>query len=156
MNKVYSVFSVLATIAIASSFGNDSVYAAEKGFAPQYVGAGAGVAFTEGLSETEAALFGAYRTPGINTPISIRGALFPANGVEGQASLTWDFPVAKNANLYVGPGVFGNRDQVYPTIGVGVEYLFDKANTVVFAGYDRVFIEDSGANLAKVGIGYQF
>jgi hypothetical protein len=155
MNKVYR--SLLLIAAAVSIIGNDSVAVEEeKGFSPQYLGAGAGVAFTEGASETEAAILAAYRTPGINTPITIRGALFPRNGVEGQVSLTYDFGVAKNTNLYVGPGVFAGAGEFYPTVGAGAEYLFDKANTVVFASYDRVFIEGRGINLAKAGVGYQF
>lgn len=161
MNKVYRSLLTIAAAALAAPIpacvmGNGSAYATDKGFSPQYLGGGAGVAFTEGASETEAAILAAYRTPGINTPITIRGALFPRNGVEGQVALTYDIGVAKNTNLYVGPGVFAGAGEVYPTLGLGGEYLFDGANTVIFASYDRVFVEGSGINLAKVGVGYQF
>lgn len=130
--------------------------APERGFAPSYVGVGATTATNGDVSASEVTLFGAYRTPQIDQPITVRGYLLPVNGVEGGADLSYDFGVAENTNVFPSVGFVAGAGEVFPTLGLGGEYLIEDANMVVNGSYRRAFGEADGFNLFQLGVGYQF
>ncbi|MDX2244477.1 MAG: hypothetical protein NW224_27705 [Leptolyngbyaceae cyanobacterium bins.302] len=80
----------------------------QKGFDGAYIGAGPSFSVTNGGQANTSALFGGNiqgRVNIPNTPVSARaGVLFGPNNTAIVPMLTYDVPVAKNTNVYVGGG----------------------------------------------------
>ena len=138
----------------------------DKGFAPRYVGAGVTQAFNSDASATEGNFFGAIRLTGdpdnvgefvLREPVTLRGYVLPADGVEFGAGVSYDFGVAKDLNLYPEVGfVRGTDGDVFATVGVGIDYQVADTPVVLNANYKRGNgFGDEGFNLVSFGVGYQ-
>ena len=146
--------------------------AATRGMNGSYIGAGISAGVTNGGRQNDAALFGGNvqgRYAIGNAPVSIRGAaLFGGDSAALVPTLTYDVPVAKNTNVYVGGGYsfltdegqasqLGNQNA--PVVTLGAESLVAK-NTVVYSdaklGIDAYKGSDSDALSLQAGVGYRF
>jgi hypothetical protein len=114
------------------------------GMNSNYVGAGISAGVTHGVHSNDDAVFGGNvqgRVTIPQTPISARGAvLFGGDATAIVPTLTYDLPIAKNTNLYVGGGYsfitdegnntqLGNRDAA--VVSVGAESEVSK-NVIVY------------------------
>lgn len=165
--------STLAVASVILSAGIASAQTApQKGMNGNYVGVGIAAGVTNGGQQNDAALFGGnvqgrYAVP--NSPVSVRGAvLYGGDSTAIMPMLTYDAPIAKNTNLYVGGGYsfvtdegkasqLGNQNA--PVVTVGAESQI--ANHTVLYGDAKLGIgayKNSSADALSLqtGIGYQF
>jgi len=143
-----------------------------RGMTGNYIGAGISAGVTNGGRQNDAALFGGNvqgRYAIQNAPVSIRGAaLFGGDSAALVPTLTYDVPIAKNTNVYVGGGYsfvtdegqasqLGNQNA--PVVTLGAESQVAK-NTVVYSdakwGIDAYKGSDSDALSLQAGVGYRF
>lgn len=144
----------------------------QKGFGGAYVGAGPAFGVTNGGQQEDAALVGGNiqgRIQVPNTPVSARGAiLFGPNNTAIMPIVTYDVPVAKNTNVYVGGGysfvekdgknaVLGNKDA--PVVTVGAESSITR-DVVVYGdakwGINAYENSNADAISLQAGLGYRF
>lgn len=144
-----------------------------KGFQGAYVGAGPSFGITNGGQQEDAALAGGNIqgriAPINNVPVSARGAiLFGPNNTAIIPTITYDIPVAKNTNVYVGGGysfvekdgknaILGNKDA--PVVTVGAESSITR--DIVVYGDAKLGIKayensDASALSLQGGVGYRF
>ncbi len=145
---------------------------ATRGMNGSYIGAGISAGVTNGGRQNDAATLGGNvqgRYAIKNTPVSIRGAaLFGGDSVAIVPTLTYDAPIAKNTNLYIGGGyAFQTEDgqasqlgnQNAPVVTVGAESQVAK-NTVIYTdakwGIDAYKGSDADAISLQAGVGYRF
>ncbi|EKQ68961.1 hypothetical protein OsccyDRAFT_1563 [Leptolyngbyaceae cyanobacterium JSC-12] len=166
-----SVNSVTNTDVVIVNSGN------ANGFGGAYIGAGPSGSVTNGGQANTSALFGGNIQGRINipnTPISARGSvLFGPNNAAIVPMLTYDVPVARNTNVYVGGGYsfvedkqsfgvkkntpIGNKNA--PVVVVGAEHSVTR--DIVVYGDVKLGIrayENSPASAVNLtaGAGYRF
>lgn len=150
------VFNALATLSVVSAFAAAPVMlsanpaSAETGMNGSYIGVGGGVAGDLGVVTLDG------RVQLGSAPASIRGSLLyaPSTGdVAGTTTLTYDAPIAKNTNLYLGAGGAFDDDFSSFALQAGVETAVSN-NVVIYA--DATYITESGEVPVKAGIGYRF
>jgi hypothetical protein len=146
--------------------------AARRGMNNSYIGVGIAAGVTNGGRHNDAALFGGNvqgRYAIKNTPLSVRGAaLFGGDSVAIVPTVTYDAPIAKNTNLYLGAGYsfqtdegqasqLGNKNA--PVLTLGAESQVAK-HTVIYSdakfGIDAYKGSDSDALSLQAGVGYSF
>lgn len=135
-----------------------------------YVGLGAAVGLTsddngdgDGLSGVVA---GRYRF--LKMPISVRAQAFFGNGFAFVPTVSYDYPLNWNTDIYLGAGVaFTPGDEVSPVgdktsfvLQPGIDYAFPTTPLVLFGNaviaFDA-FREDGGTAVSlQGGVGYQF
>jgi hypothetical protein len=132
---------IAATILLSASIAT----AQPAGMNDNYIGAGISAGTTHGIHSNDDAVFGGniqgrFAIP--QTPASARGAvLFGGDATAIVPTLTYDLPIAKNTNLYVGGGYsfitsegqntqLGNRDAA--VVSAGVESKVNR-NVVVYS-----------------------
>lgn len=118
---------------------------------------GIGPAFGDG--EIGVAINGRYNI--LEAPISIRGAAFLGEGSAFVPTISYDYPINFNTEIYVGAGVvFASEGSVMGdgtafVIQPGVDYTLDK-NNIVFYGNAIVPIGGDTNTAVQGGIGIQF
>lgn len=137
-----------------------------------YIGAGVSAGVTDGGHSNDDAVFGGNvqaRVAIPQTPVSVRGAvLFGGDATSLVPSLTYDLPVAKNTNIYLGGGYsfiteegqntqLGNQGA--PVVILGAES--EVARNVVVYGDTKWAIDaykgsDADAVSLQLGVGVKF
>jgi len=134
--KSVAVLSALSAVAMSPLFFAGSASAQPVRFDGSYVGAGIGGSVTQGGRGNDESKFGGniqgrFAVP--NAPVSVRGSvLFDGDNSVIIPSLTYDVPVARNTNVYVGAGYgfvqndgrtsqLGNKDAAVISAGVESE-----------------------------------
>jgi hypothetical protein len=168
--STFAIAAVVLSAGIASAQTTDNNQT--NGLAGSYIGAGIGAGVTNGGRQNDAATFGGNvqgRYAITNTPVSIRGtALFGGDSTAIMPILTYDAPIAKNTNLYIGGGYsfqtdegkasqLGNRNA--PVLTLGAESEVAK-NIVIYGdakwGIDAYKNSDADAVSLQTGLGYRF
>ncbi|HEY9671261.1 MAG TPA: hypothetical protein V6D11_07450 [Waterburya sp.] len=171
------IFSTLAATIIAPALLSAGRASAEpiKGTKADYIGAGVAVGVTNGGTKTpggDAATFGGNIQGRLTTdkaPVSVRGAvLFSDDTSAIMPIVTYDVPVAKNTNVYVGGGYsfvekqgqhtpLGNKNA--PVVTVGAESQLGQ-NLVVYGdtkwGIDAYKNSPADAVSFQAGAGIKF
>jgi hypothetical protein len=141
-------------------------------FSDSYIGAGVSAGVTNGGQNGDAATLGGniqgrFAVP--NAPVSVRGAvLFSSESAAIMPLLTYDLPIASNANIYAGAGYsFADKDgkptplgnKNAPVLTAGAEAGIGK-NFVVYgdAKWGINAYENSPADALsfQAGVGYRF
>jgi|ERR687886_656351 hypothetical protein len=171
--KSFVTFSALVATVIAPvllSAGGAS--AQEKGTNANYVGAGVSAGVTNGGQNGDAATFGGNIEGRLTTPqvpASVRGSvLFTDENSAIIPTVSYDLPVAKNTNVYVGAGYsfvqesgkptpLGNQNA--PVVTVGAETQLGQS--LVLYGNSKLGInayQDSSASAVsfQAGAGFKF
>lgn len=144
----------------------------QKGFGGAYVGGGVAAGVTnsgqaEGAAQVGGNIQGRVQIP--NTPISARGSvLFGPNNTAIMPIVTYDLPVARNTNVYVGGGYsfverdgqatpLGNKNA--PVVTLGAESSITR-DVVVYGdakwGINAYENTDADALSFQAGVGYRF
>jgi Outer membrane protein beta-barrel domain len=154
--KSIAAVSALSVLAIAPvlALGNPASAQTQpqKGLTGSYIGAGVSAGLTNGGRTGDAANLGGNiqgRLAVPHVPVSVRGAvLFNDQNSTVMPLLTYDVPVAKNTNAYVGAGYsFVQNEGVATPLG-------NKSAPVVTAGIERGLTPDIVVyGDAKYGIG---
>jgi len=166
-------FSVLAATIIAPTLLSAGRASAEpKGTDANYIGAGVAAGVTNGGQTGDAATFGGNIQGRLTTnkaPVSLRGAVIFSDDTSAiMPILTYDVPVAKNTNVYVGGGYsfvesqgqptpVGNRNA--PIVTVGAERQIGQ-NVVVYGdtkwGIDAYKNSSADSLSFQAGAGFKF
>ncbi len=167
LTSTFAVASVVLSAGLASA---QTVPA--RGMNGNYVGVGVAAGVTNGGKQNDAALFGGnvqgrFAVP--NSPVSVRGAvLYGGDSTAIMPMLTYDAPIAKNTNVYVGGGYsfvtddgrasqLGNQNA--PVVTVGAESQIAQ-HTVLYGdaklGIGAYKNSDGDAVSLQTGIGYRF
>ncbi|MEH2072356.1 MAG: outer membrane beta-barrel protein [Nostoc sp.] len=162
--------SFLAVTSIILSGGIASAQTA--GTNGNYIGAGIAAGATSGGQGNDNAQFGGniqgrYAVP--KTPVSVRGsALYGGDAAAIMPIVTYDAPIARNTNVYLGGGYsfitnegqnspLGNRNA--PVVTLGVESEVSK-NVMAYGdtkwGIDAYRNSDADAVSFQAGLGYRF
>jgi len=118
---------------------------------------GIGPAFGNG--EIAVAINGRYNI--LELPISIRGAAFLGDGAAFVPTVSYDYPLNFNTEIYIGAGVaFANDDSVMGdgtsfVLQPGVDYTLSDSN-LVFYGNAIVPIGGDTTTAVQGGVGIQF
>ena len=170
--KSAATLSALSALVLSPLFFAGSASAAPVRFDGSYVGAGVGGSVTNGGRGNDEATFGGniqgrFAVP--NTPVSVRGSvLFNGDNSAIVPTLTYDLPVARNTNVYLGAGYGfvqkGNQTsqlgtQDTPVITAGVESEVAKGVVVYSdAKYGTSAYKGSGAGSVSIvgGVGLRF
>jgi len=162
-----SALAIVPTLLSAGPASAKPIY-----FDGSYVGAGIAAGVTNGGREGESATFGGNIQGRIaipTVPISVRGAvLFTDENSTVIPTLTYDVPIANNANVYLGAGYsfvqkdgeptpLGNRDSAVITAGAeaGIgEYIVGYGD--VKWGIDAYKNSPASALSIQAGLGYRF
>jgi hypothetical protein len=167
------IFSALiATTIVPTLFSASSAFAQPKGTKADYIGAGVSAGVTNGGQNGDAATFGGNIQGRLTTqkaPVSVRGAvLFSDDTSAIMPMLTYDVPVARNTNVYVGGGYsfvekdgqptpLGNKNA--PVVTVGAETQLGQ-NLVVYGdtkwGIDAYQNSPADAVSVQAGAGFKF
>ncbi|GJD16049.1 hypothetical protein RIVM261_010050 [Rivularia sp. IAM M-261] len=166
------VASALSVAFVTSAVVSAGIASADTGMQGSYIGVGAAAGLTNGGRSNDAAKLGGavqgrFAIP--NTPVSVRGAvLFGGDATVVAPTLTYDIPVAKSTNIYVGAGYsfvttegkgtqLGNRNAALLTLGA--ESAVSK-NIVLFGDVKYAidaYKRSSGDALSiQAGVGYRF
>jgi hypothetical protein len=150
--KSVTTISALSAIAFASAFISASPASAgeAQGLKGSYIGIGGGTVGDQGY----ASFNGRINIP--NSQFSVRPTLLyvPDSGNGGFiGTLTYDAPIAKNTNFYLGAGGAFNDDFSSFALQTGVETAVSK-NVVIYG--DATYLTESGEVPWKVGVGYRF
>ncbi|ARV58364.1 hypothetical protein BZZ01_06685 [Nostocales cyanobacterium HT-58-2] len=167
-----AVASVVLSAGIASAQTAPTQGAATRGLNGNYIGAGVSAGVTNGGRQNDAATFGGNvqgRVAVPNAPVSVRGSvLFGGDSTAIIPTLTYDAPIAKNTNVYIGGGYsfltdegqasqLGNQNA--PVLTLGAESEVAK-NVVVYSdakwGIDAYKGSDADALSLQAGVGYRF
>ncbi len=143
-----------------------------KGMNGSYIGAGVAAGVTNGGQQNDEALFGGNvqgRAFIPNAPVSVRGSvLWGGDATAIMPMVTYDAPIAKNTNVYLGGGYsfitdegkntpLGNKNAPVLTLGAESEVA---RNTVVYGdakwGIDAYENSDADALSFQAGVGYRF
>lgn len=143
-----------------------------QGFNGSYIGAGVSAGVTNGGKQNDAATLGGNiqgRAAIPNAPVSLRGAvLFGGDATAFMPMLTYDAPIAKNTNVYLGGGYsfvtdegkatqLGNKNT--PVFTLGAESQIAR-NTVLYGdakwGVDAYKNSDASALSLQTGVGFSF
>jgi len=172
LKSVFSITTLAATLIapVLLSAGNAS--AQPKGTDANYVGAGISAGVTNGGQNADAANLGGNIQGRLTTskaPVSVRGSvLFSEDTSAIMPMVTYDLPVAKNTNVYVGGGYsfveengkptpLGNQDS--PVVTVGAESQLGQ-NLVVYGdtklGINAYQNSPASAVSVQVGAGVRF
>jgi Outer membrane protein beta-barrel domain len=173
MKLVKLATSALAIASVVLSAGIASAQTVPaKGMNGSYIGAGVSAGVTNGGQNEDAALLGGnvqgrYAIP--NAPVSARGAvLFGGNAAAIMPMVTYDAPVSKNTNVYLGGGYsfvtdegrstqLGNKNAPVVTLGAESEVA---PNTVIYGdakwGIDAYKDSAADALSLQAGVGYRF
>ena len=172
LKSVFSITTLAATLIapVLLSAGNAS--AQPKGTDANYVGAGISAGVTNGGQNADAANLGGNIQARLTTskaPVSVRGSvLFSEDTSAIMPMVTYDLPVAKNTNVYVGGGYsfveengkptpLGNQDS--PVVTVGAESQLGQ-NLVVYGdtklGINAYQNSPASAVSVQVGAGVRF
>ena len=172
LKSVFSITTLAATLIapVLLSAGNAS--AQPKGTDANYVGAGISAGVTNGGQNADAANLGGNIQGRLTTskaPVSVRGSvLFSEDTSAIMTMVTYDLPVAKNTNVYVGGGYsfveengkptpLGNQDS--PVVTVGAESQLGQ-NLVVYGdtklGINAYQNSPASAVSVQVGAGVRF
>lgn len=174
--KSIVTFAALAVTVIAPTLLSAGQASADpvKGTKADYIGAGVSAGVTNGGSATggDAATFGGNIQGRLTTqkaPVSVRGAvLFSDDTSAIMPIVTYDVPVAKNTNVYVGGGYsfvektgeatpLGNKNA--PVVTVGAESQIGK-NLVIYGdtkwGVDAYQNSPADAVSFQAGAGFNF
>ncbi|BAZ04487.1 hypothetical protein [Calothrix sp. NIES-3974] len=153
--QLNSVLFLSALSALVFAVASKPALAEKKGLDGSYVGVGAGVVSGQG----------SYSTLSINgrvqlgtLPVSLRPSLlyFPdSNDTAFIGTVTYDAGIAKNTNIYVGPGVALNGTNDYSSLALQAGAETAIAKNVVLYG-DVTYLTSSGEFPVKVGVGYRF
>jgi opacity protein-like surface antigen len=125
-----------SALVVASIILSSEIAIAQTGMTGNYIGAGVSAGLTHGIHNNDDAVFGGnvqgrFAVP--QTPISARGAvLFGGDAVAIVPTITYDVPIAKKTNLYIGGGYsfntsegrntqLGTRDATVLTLGAESE-----------------------------------
>lgn len=166
-------FSVLAaTILAPTLLSAGSASAQPKGTDANYIGAGVSAGVTNGGQNGDAATFGGNIQGRLTTnkaPVSVRGAVIFSDDTSAiMPIVTYDVPVAKNTNVYVGGGYsfvesngkptpVGNQDA--PVVTVGAETQVGK-NVVLYGdtkwGIDAYKNSSADSLSFQAGAGLKF
>ncbi|MDF5710692.1 MAG: outer membrane beta-barrel protein [Nostoc sp. S4] len=162
--------SFLAVTSIILSGGIASAQTA--GTTGNYIGAGIAAGATSGGQGNDDAQFGGniqgrYAVP--KTPLSVRGSvLYGGDAAAIMPIVTYDAPIARNTNVYLGGGYsfitdegqnspLGNRNA--PVVTLGVESEVSK-NVIAYGdtkwGIDAYRNSDADAVSFQAGLGYRF
>ncbi|NJP12593.1 MAG: porin family protein [Leptolyngbyaceae cyanobacterium RU_5_1] len=169
-SKAIAALSALATASVLLSAGAAS--AQPKGFDGAYVGGGISAGVTNGGQQEDAANIGGHiqgRVGIPKTPVSARGSvLFGSNNAAIMPMVTYDIPVARDTNVYVGAGYsfvekdgrntpLGNKSA--PVVTVGAESGITK-DIVVYGdaklGVNAYQNSNASALSLQAGLGYRF
>ncbi|BAY18048.1 hypothetical protein NIES21_38910 [Anabaenopsis circularis NIES-21] len=162
-----------SALVVASIVFSAGIAAAQTtGTNGSYIGAGIAAGATSGGQRNDDAQFGGnvqgrYAVP--NAPVSVRGAvLFGGDTTSLMPIVTYDAPIAKNTNVYLGGGYsfltneghntpLGNRNA--PVVTLGVESEVSK-NIIAYGdakwGIDAYKNSDADAVSFQAGLGYRF
>jgi len=164
--------AALSALALSPLFFAGSASAQPARFDGSYVGAGVGGSVTSGGRGNDEAIFGGniqgrFAIP--NAPVSVRGSvMFDGNNSAIIPSLTYDLPVSRNTNVYLGAGYgfvqkdgqtsqIGNKDAAVLSAGVESEVA---KGVVVYsdAKYGINAYQGSGVGSLSVvgGVGLRF
>jgi hypothetical protein len=165
-----AVASVIFSAGIASAQTPQTAEA--LGMKGSYIGAGVSAGVTNGGRQNDAALLGGNiqgRAAINSAPVSVRGAvLFGGDATAFMPMLTYDAPIAKNTNVYVGGGYsfvtdegkatqLGNKNTPVVTLGAESEIA---RNTVLYGdakwGIDAYKDSNAGALSLQTGVGFRF
>ena len=147
----WSLGSALGGLAIAFSLQAPTQAQAAYG---SYIGIGP--AFGDG--DIAVAINGRYNI--LELPISIRGAAFLGEGSAFVPTVSYDFPLSFNTEIYVGAGaVFASEGSVMGdgtafVVQPGVDYTTN--SSLVFYGNAIVPIGGDTNTAVQGGVGYQF
>jgi hypothetical protein len=162
-----------SAFAIASIILSGGIASAQTaGTNGNYIGAGIAAGATSGGQGNDAAQLGGnvqgrYAVP--KTPFSVRGSvLYGGDSAAIMPIVTYDAPIAKNTNLYLGGGYsfvtdegqnspLGNRNA--PVVTLGLESEVSK-NVIAYGdtkwGIDAYRNSDADAVSFQAGLGYRF
>ncbi|MGB3295398.1 MAG: hypothetical protein WBB01_20640 [Phormidesmis sp.] len=127
-----------------------------------YVGAGAGIGFGDD-SNLSLVLTGRYNV--LELPISIRGTAFIGDGSAFVPTVSYDFPLNFNTEVYLGAGISlvndGSPvgDETAFVLQPGVDYTLSESNLVIFGNAIFAIGGESGGGTAtsvQGGVGVQF
>lgn len=146
-------------LAIALSFQSPAKAQAAYG---SYIGIGGGIGFGDN-SDLSLAINGRYNI--LELPISVRGAAFIGDGSAFVPTVSYDYPLNFNTEVYVGLGAsFASEGSIVGddsafVIQPGVDYTRSNSNLVIFG--NAIFAiggEDGGGTATAVqsGVGIQF
>lgn len=144
----------LALGSLALAFAAQSPAKAQAAYG-SYIGIGP--AFGNG--ELAVAINGRYNI--LELPISIRGAAFIGDGSAFVPTVSYDYPLNFNTEIYLGAGVvFANDDSVMGdgtsfVLQPGVDYTLDDSN-LVFYGNAIIPIGGDTTTAVQGGVGIQF
>jgi hypothetical protein len=169
----FAAISTLSALAIAPVlFSADPASAQPKGMDGSYVGAGVAAGVTNGGQDGDAATLGGNiqgRVAIPNAPVSVRGAVLWSDETAAiMPMVSYDVPVAKNTNVYVGAGYsfvesngkptpLGNQDGVVLTAGAESAVAKD---FIVYGdaklGLNTYQDSPASALSFQAGVGYRF
>lgn len=144
----------LALGSLALAFAAQSPAKAQAAYG-SYIGIGP--AFGDG--EIAVAINGRYNI--LELPISIRGAAFLGDGSAFVPTVSYDFPLNFNTEVYVGAGVvFASEGSVMGdgtsfVVQPGVDYTLDDSNLVIYGNAIIPFGGDTNTAV-QGGVGIQF
>jgi hypothetical protein len=169
MKLVTLTASAILVTSIILSAGITS--AQPTGMNGNYVGAGISAGTTDAGNNDDAVFGGNVqaRVPVPQTPVSVRGAvLFGGDATSLVPTLTYDLPIAKNTNLYLGGGYsfiteegkntqLGNQGAAVVTLGAESEV---SKNIIVYGdakwAIDAYKNSDGDAVGLQAGVGFKF
>jgi hypothetical protein len=171
VKKLATSALVLASVVLSAGIASAQTVPT-RGTDANYLGAGIAAGITNGGQQNDAATLGGniqgrYTVP--STPVSVRGAvLFGGDATAAMPILTYDVPVAKNTNVYVGGGYsfvteegqstqLGNKNAPVVTLGAEREIA---NNFVVYGdakwGIDAYQNSSADALSLQTGVGLRF
>jgi hypothetical protein len=119
LKSVITISALAATMIAPVLLSVGSASAQEKGTDATYVGAGVAAGVTNGGQTGDAATFGGNiqgRIAAPNVPVSVRGAVLFSDETSAIIPMvSYDVPVAKNTNVYLGAGYSFVESQGKPT-----------------------------------------
>lgn len=172
LKSVITVSALTATVLAPALLSAGSASAQPKGTKADYIGAGVSAGVTNGGQNNDAATFGGNIQGRLTTqkaPISVRGSVIFSDDTSAIIpTVTYDVPIAKNTNVYVGGGYsfvesngqptpIGNDDA--PIVTVGAEAQLGQ-NLVIYGdtkwGIDAY--QNGGADSVsfQAGAGFNF
>lgn len=169
----FATVSSLSILAISPIlFTAESASAQPKGMDGSYIGAGVAAGVTNGGQDGDAATFGGNiqgRLAVPDAPVSVRGAVLWSDETSAiMPMVSYDVPVAKNTNVYVGAGYsfveengkptpLGNQDAVVLTAGAESAIAKD---FIVYGdaklGINAYQNSPASAVSVQAGVGYRF
>lgn len=141
--------------------GTISAPAFAGGLEGSYAGVGAAIGTDD--ADTTVSILGRFdtRDAGSGVPISVRPSVTIGEETGGGATVTYDFGVAKNINVYAGGGAsFGEGtalngvDDAVGVVNVGAEGAVAE-NVILFADL-KIGLGDEKTYIPTIGVGYRF